>query len=166
MEAGLYVSIAVAVIAAIASFAAARSSASSAARSQRSAERVNGVNQRIAALDRDAEELREAYKNVASAWSTARGPAGAVALAAELEVLRACRASDDRLAAEAATLADFVGRGVQTGNSVGFGKVVDDLRSAYRHCQDVVAEQREDFFTRDLGALDGWTDRILHRFGR
>lgn len=162
MDAGLYAPIIVAVIAAAASLLAARASAKSAVRS----ERVNGVNQRIAALDRDAEELREAYKRVASAWSTARGSAGAVALAAELEVLRACRASNERLDKEATKLAEFVSRGVQTGNSVGFSKVVDDLRAAYRHCQGAIAEEREDFFTRDLSELDGWGVRILNRLAR
>lgn len=166
MDAGLYVPIIVAVIAAAASLLAARASAKSAVRAQRSSERVNGVNQRIAALDRDAEELREAYKRVASAWSTARGSAGAVALNAELEVLRACRASNERLDEEATRLAEFVSRGVQTGNSVGFSKVVDDLRAAYRHCQGAIAEEREDFFTRDLSELDGWAVRILNRLAR
>lgn len=166
MDIGLYVPIVVAVIAAAASLLAARASAKSAVRAQRSSERVNGVNQRIAALDRDAEELRGAYKQVATAWSTARGSAGAVGLAAELEVLRACRASDDRLDAEATKMADFVNSAVQTGNSIDFSKAVEGLRAAYRHCQSVIAEEREHFFTRDLSELDGWTVRILNRFGR
>lgn len=166
MDSGFYVPIVVAVIAAAASLLAAWASAKSAARAQRSSERVNGVNQRIAALDRDAEELREAYKRVAIAWSTARGSAGAVALAAELEVLRACRASDDRLDAAASEMADFVNRGVQTGDSMGFSGMVEGLRAAYRHCQSVIAMDREDFFTRDLNELDGWAVRILGSFGR
>lgn len=166
MDVGFNVPIVVAVIAAAASLLAARASAKSAVRAQRSSERVNGVNQRIAALDRDAEELREAYKRVAIAWSTARGSEGAVALAAELEVLRACRASDDRLDAEASKMTDFVNRGVQTGSSAGFSKVVEGLRAAYRHCQGVIAAEREEFFTRNLSELDGWSTRILSRFGR
>lgn len=162
---GVYVAIVVAVIAAGASLLAARASARSALRAQASSERVNGVNQRIAALDRDAEELRDAYKRVAVAWSAVRGSAGAVALAAEVEVLRACRATDDELDLVASRIADFVSRGVQTGDSQGFGEVVDALRVAYRRCQSVIAEERDDFFTRSLTDLDGWTVRALNRLG-
>lgn len=148
-------------IAALASITAALFSRASAKHARISAERVNGVNQRIAALDQDSQELRDAYKQVTLAWATSRGKAGAVALAADLEVLRACRASDDSLGVRAVEMADFVGRGTITGDSSGFDVVVTNLRTEYRRCQNKIADDRESFFTRTERDLDPWWSRFL-----
>lgn len=154
-------------IAAIASIAAALVSTASAKQARVSAERVNSVNLRITALDRDSEELRTAYKQFLDATHKVRGRDDVLSLLAEVEILSACRASSVELSHAADAVATLLSKGWNADAPFdGLGQKIFVLRGAYQDCQAKIAHEREDFFTRDISDLDHWGIRMLNRLGR
>lgn len=155
MEPAQIVAIVVAVIAALASITGARFARSSAKHAQESARLVNGVNQRVAALDRDADELRAAYKEAVNAVANFQSAELAIPAGASLEVLAACKGASFELQEVALRLQEEIGNvmGEYSSSREGFGEDMRALRLGYRSSQQSIAIERLSFFERSESEL-------------
>lgn len=143
----------VAIIAAAASLISALVSWRSAKSSSVSAHRALSVNHQVAAIDRDADELRNAFQLVAERLGTyGDGPASMTftgGVVGALESLIACRAADAEIEKTALGLQNQVlasYRALRKG--LGAGTVpgdtsLKDVRTAYKGCQKALEAKRQ-----------------------
>lgn len=165
MDIAVMVAVISSLAALVTSLIAARASRTSARHVRDGVERVNSVNQRIAALDRDAEELRDAYKAAVSAMANFRSQDAGREAMASLEVLSTCRATDDDLEEVATRLQKSVTLLMQSGATENAGDDMRFLRTSYRRVQRDIARDRAEYFERSMSELDGWAVRLLQRIG-
>lgn len=144
----------VAIIAAAASLVSAFVSWRSAKSSSLSARQALSVNHQVAAIDRDADELRTAFQLVAEKMSVyGEGPASMTwvgGVIGALESLIACRAADVKveeraLALQNQIIANYKLRGkIRTEASEPVGNAsLKDVRAAYKGCQEALEAKRQ-----------------------
>ncbi|MFJ6155759.1 hypothetical protein ACIQF8_20245 [Pseudarthrobacter sp. NPDC092184] len=136
----------VAIIAAAASVVSAAVAALSARSSRLSANHALSVNHHVASVDRDAEELREAFKLVMDRFSTydVASVADLKAMMGALEGLMGCRGASKEL--------EGCGHEFQmnlAGRKFGANEVgIKQLRKAYTACQDELQAKRDSILER------------------
>ncbi|MBF4634752.1 hypothetical protein ITJ38_10100 [Agreia pratensis] len=126
----------VAIVAAVASLLAAGFAFRSARDARASANRINSRNHRVAALDRDASELREAFKEVLEATTTPQSGHTwwAIKVISATEILPSCRASTDELE-EASLGLQAVVRKEKSDEPGELAVAITVLRGAYKAAQ-------------------------------
>lgn len=136
----MWIPVVVAIIAAVASVIASVKARAQAKAAQSSAEMLDSRSHRIARIDREVEELREAYKAYALSMGEMRSPKDGGRVMAALEVLAACQAATPSLS-EAA-----MEQGKQIAYSVAMLQVgnisMDKVREAYMEIQLSLAQKR------------------------
>ncbi len=130
-----------AIIAAAVSIVAAVFSRGSATEARESAEMLNSRAHRIARLDAESDELREAFKEYASQLGKFSSAKDALSIMAALEVLAACQATTPEL--EAAAIRHSEAMAVSSVKGVADGVDPTPVRIAYRDAQKIVADKRE-----------------------
>lgn len=96
---------------------------------------------RIARIDSQVAELREAYRDFMRRFGDMKTPDKITYAAAELEVLAAAQGASLDLIKAADTTRDALFKNVITGTPQDFR--LDALRDAYRVCQEKLADRRE-----------------------
>lgn len=136
-----WIPITVAVIGALVSVGAAAVAGYGAAAARKSAETLSSRAHRIARLDAEAEELREAFKAYALEMGKLTKPTGGLPVMAALEVLAACQAVTPELESAAMANIDGITRASMTGNAEGVDPT--PVRLAYKAAQKLIADKRE-----------------------
>lgn len=131
----------IAIIAAAASLTSAIVSGRSARSARLSASKTLNVNHKVAAIDRDSDELRNAFQAVAERLGTHGGSGQAYvgSVLGALESLMACRAADDEIEKYASMLQNQVASRSAAEAAVS----IKDVRIAYTACQKALEATRE-----------------------
>lgn len=135
-----WIPVVVAVIAAIASVFASLRAREQASAARASAEMLDSRAHRIARIDREVEELREAYKEYALAMGAMKQPSDGGRVMAALEVLASCQAVDLLLSTAALKQSDVVARSIATGSPAGIE--MESVRAQYMRVQKGLATRR------------------------
>lgn len=140
----------VAIVAAVASLLGAGFAYRSARDARASANRINSRNHRVAALDRDASELREAFRGVLEATTTPQDGHTwwAVKVISATEILPSCRASTGELE-EASLGLQAVARKKKSDEPGELAVAITVLRGAYKSAQLQVEARRNAVLAED-----------------
>lgn len=135
-----WIPVVVALIAAVASIFAASRSRSQATKAQKSAEMLDSRAHKIARIDREVEELREAYKAYALSMGEMHSPKDGGRVMAALEVLAACQATSVELIRATRNQGKEIAYSIASGQA---GKLsMDEVRLAYMEIQFSLAQKR------------------------
>ncbi|WP_417373427.1 hypothetical protein [Glutamicibacter protophormiae] len=136
-----WIAVIVAVIAAAASFVAALLASRQALRARKSAEQLDSRAHRIARIDRQSEELREAYLRFATSLGSYAQDGHLGQVRAALEVLAACSGSTEALRGQVIGQAKLLSMSGSQGVRVGVEPSM--IREAYMEAQELLADKRQ-----------------------
>ncbi|MGP9031498.1 hypothetical protein ACT17S_00285 [Glutamicibacter mysorens] len=136
-----WIPIAVAIIAAMVSLIAALASYKQATNARKSAEKLDSRAHRIARIDTQVDELREAFKSYADALGQMRVPSDGGRVMGALEVLSACAGATPKLQQAALDRSHMIAVSVSRNTPTGVDP--KPVRDAYREAQEILANMRE-----------------------
>lgn len=137
-----------AVLAAVVSILGAVTAAHSARQARQEARSVTTLNHNVAALDRQAEQLREDYRALVKAIGEIKGASDIGAIMAAGELLRSHPQASFPLTVAIGKLIEKLGAAFESGQMEKVDDVIASIRDGFRHSLAEIERTRTELLTR------------------